>query len=471
MYVKTIKLYLEIMKGSRALWLLGFLGSMLFFIGVDVIGPYILSRFINGLSTIDTFGYQGFRNFIILWVGLHIAQTSIGRVGMISWIKASTRIRQKLDGQVFTKIMNQSTHFFNENFVGSLVSKFNRFDRSFDTIQTSVMMDFSSLTVQIIFPFIILFSFVPVIAIIMLVWVVIFSVVMVFMYRFKTHRAQAVAAQDSKITGLFTDLATNALSVKLFSKQKLELKSFERQNEIRKNLRRANWYRNDVIRVVKVVFITALEVPVFYFIFKSAEAKEIDVGQIILIQLYIGQLISSLWNIGKIVEKLDESFADAAEMTELYMQIPSILDPTKPEKNRMQDGRVHFYNINFSYHEDSTDKDILFQDFSLTIPAGQKVGLVGPSGGGKTTLTKLILRLMDINDGVISIDGQDITKITQDDLRRSISYVPQEPLLFHRSIYENIAYGDPSASRKEVLHAAKLAHVDEFADKMPEGYD
>jgi ATP-binding cassette subfamily B protein len=122
-------------------------------------------------------------------------------------------------------------------------------------------------------------------------------------------------------------------------------------------------------------------------------------------------------------------------------------------------------------HPDSRQDDALFAHLNLTIKASEKIGLVGHSGSGKTTLTKLLLRFSDIDDGKILIDGQNIADITQDALRQQIAYVPQEPLLFHRSIRENIAYGKPEASDTEVTEAARKAHALDFIEKLPQQFD
>jgi ATP-binding cassette subfamily B protein len=221
--------------------------------------------------------------------------------------------------------------------------------------------------------------------------------------------------------------------------------------------------------VYKVVFIMLLEIPVFVFSIKFALNGKASLSQILLIQLYVQQLIASLWDFGKLVEKLEEALADATEMTEIYDQLPSVRDPETPKQFINAQGTIELKNVDFRY-DGKNERDV-FVGLNLVIPAGQKVGFVGPSGGGKSTLTKLLLRFMDVTSGQITIDGQDIAAITQDDLRRNVAYVPQEPLLFHRSIYDNIAYGNPEASRQEVLDAAKLAHADEFINRLANGYE
>lgn len=133
-------------------------------------------------------------------------------------------------------------------------------------------------------------------------------------------------------------------------------------------------------------------------------------------------------------------------------------------------GDIQFNDVDFRYSGEGSDENSFLSDFDFYIKGNQKIGLVGPSGGGKTTITKLLLRFIDLQAGSITIDGQDISKVTQSSLRKAIAYVPQEPLLFHRTLFENIAYGDEKATKKDVIRVAKLAHADEFISKSPQGY-
>src|SRR6185295_1871983 len=130
-------------------------------------------------------------------------------------------------------------------------------------------------------------------------------------------------------------------------------------------------------------------------------------------------------------------------------------------------GTIEFKDITFGYHA----KKSILRHFDLHIPAGQRVALIGPSGGGKTTITKLLFRFVNLQSGTILIDGQDINQVTQESLRANISVVAQEFILFHRSLMENIRYARPSATSKEVINAAKLAHCHEFISKFPEQYE
>lgn len=154
-------------------------------------------------------------------------------------------------------------------------------------------------------------------------------------------------------------------------------------------------------------------------------------------------------------------------MIDIFETKSDIKDTTNPEKCKINKGGIKFENVTFGYKKNK----YIFKDFNFEIKSNQKIGLVGHSGAGKSTIVNLLLRFVDVNSGCIKIDNQDIRKISQYDLRKHISYVPQESILFHRSIYENIAYGKPDASKKEIIQAAKNAHAHEFITKLPNGYD
>lgn len=205
----------------------------------------------------------------------------------------------------------------------------------------------------------------------------------------------------------------------------------------------------------------------------SVMVFNVNIATVFLIFSYTSGIVDQLFTFGNTgLRNYNRSVGDASDMVEILYKTPTVLDPAEPEPARIKEGKIEFRAIEFD-HESGTKTQTkpLFKNFSLQIEPGEKVGLVGHSGGGKTTLTKLILRFMDIQSGEILIDEQNIANITQDDLRRSIAYVPQEPLLFHRSLAENISYGKLNAKDKDIVKAAKMAHADDFINELPAGYD
>ena len=191
-------------------------------------------------------------------------------------------------------------------------------------------------------------------------------------------------------------------------------------------------------------------------------------GALFLTVSYTMQMGRRLWESSRVMRNLNRAFGDASDMTEILEIEPTIKDAPEPDNFKISRGSIELKDVTFTHSESDSP---LFKNFNLKIKQGEKIGLVGHSGSGKTSLTKLLLRFSDIEDGSISIDGQDIRSITQHDLRSHIAYVPQEPLLFHRSLSENIAYGSPDATRQEIEGVAKMAHAHEFIEKLSDGYD
>jgi ATP-binding cassette subfamily B protein len=181
-------------------------------------------------------------------------------------------------------------------------------------------------------------------------------------------------------------------------------------------------------------------------------------------------LTNKLFEINTMVRTIEDGLLAASPLTEILQETAEIKDNPDAKKLRVTDGQLELKDIDFTYQDSSSNK-MVFSRLNLSVAPGEKIGLVGPSGGGKSTLTRLLLRFEDINKGSISIDGQNIADVTQESLRKAISYVPQEPLLFHRTVRENIAYGNENAADKQVKQAAHMAHADIFINDLPEGYE
>jgi ATP-binding cassette, subfamily B, bacterial len=192
------------------------------------------------------------------------------------------------------------------------------------------------------------------------------------------------------------------------------------------------------------------------------------VGDFVLVQAYLLTTFERLVSINRELRRFYDSFADASEMVallELPREVPDV--PDAPALG-VEGGRIDFRDVSFAFNKKS---EPVFERFSLSIREGEKVALVGPSGAGKSTVTRLLLRLYDVQSGLVEIDGQNVRAVSQDSLRENIAYVPQEPILFHRTLKENIRYGHRDATDEEVIEAARKAHCHEFIAALPAGYD
>ena len=204
-----------------------------------------------------------------------------------------------------------------------------------------------------------------------------------------------------------------------------------------------------------------------YLLIKLWLKGQISTGTVVLIQTYMITIYEKLWDLSNAMMKFTKSAAEMKEVVEIFETVPDIEDPKNPEKLNMTKGHLVFNNVSFSYKNGQE----VFSNFSIDIAPGERIGLVGHSGAGKSTFTNLILRFSDVSAGGVTIDGQDIRNVTQDDLRSVISYVPQESILFHRTIRENIAYGKDNATDEDVIEVAKKAYAHDFIEKLPYKYE
>jgi ATP-binding cassette subfamily B protein len=261
------------------------------------------------------------------------------------------------------------------------------------------------------------------------------------------------------------------MTVKTFGAEDREIKRYYDINQMRGGFFFAAWHR--AVRNGWIIqgVCALLQMIIFVGGIIAVQHHSISVAIFLLFQIYSFRIIDSLSRSTFIFRQLEAVSGDAQEMTELMEMSPKVQDKAFAEKSRIRKGAVELKDVAFQYDDAAAGSGDLFKDFSLKIRSGERIGLVGPSGGGKTTITRLLLRFMDIRDGSITIDGQDVRAVKQQDLRRAIAYVPQEPLLFHRSIKENIRYGRPGASDKDVIDAAKKSFAHNFIKVLPEGYD
>ncbi len=445
---------------------------MLWVLSSEIGPPFIVSQSINKLShaAVGSLRLSDFSLLLWAYVGVRLANIVAARIMMQPYIRLEPQVMRDLENMSYGALQRHSMAFFADNFSGALVAKVTRFTGSYQRIAETATGDFAMLIYRFVAIMSILFYLNAVIALVFLGWTVLFSWSVLWLHRRKMWVSEEAAAAQTLVTARLADIIANTLTIRSFARSAEERRDFEMLTQERSRLRIKTFLLGDQIRFYKSAVISVLNILVLGLSVWFGLSGKLSIGSVILIQMFLFQLVTQLWNLGRFMDRFEESLADASEMMEIITLPNEVVDPVKPEVSRIEHGDIEFRGVTFSYSDEET-KDALIENLNVRIPAGQKVGLVGPSGGGKTTLTKLILRFMDIQSGEILIDGQNIAHLAQEDLRRTIAYVPQEPLLFHRSIYENIAYGNPKAKRKQVLVAAGLAHADEFIAGLDTGYD
>ncbi len=469
---ETLKLFWRATWKYKWLLTSSQLGAFGWVLTSEILAPLIVSQVINKLShtTPGSLTLGDFAPFLWAYVAVRVVNVAVSRLMMQPYLRLEPKVMRDLENLSYRSLQRHSMAFFADNFSGALVAKVTRFTGSYQKIVETATGDFAMLLYRFAVIMGVLFYLNAVIALVFLAWTGLFSWSVIYMHRRKMKYSEHAAAAQTLVTARLADIIANTLTIRSFARSAEERNGFEQLTQERFRLRLKANLVGDQIRFYKSMVVTVLNILVLALSIHFGLSGSLGIGSIILIQLFLFQLVTQLWNLGRFLDRFEESLADATEMTEILMLPNGVVDPAKPEPSRIKRGRLEFRNVTFAY-DDERDQDALLENLNIVIPAGQKVGLVGPSGGGKTTLTKLLLRFMDINSGEILIDGQNIAHLAQEDLRRSIAYVPQEPLLFHRSIFENIAYGNPKATREEVLAAAKSAHADAFIAQLNEGYD
>ncbi|KKR66191.1 MAG: ABC transporter-related protein [Parcubacteria group bacterium GW2011_GWF1_40_5] len=439
------------------------------FFGEIVIPLYfkkIIDIFSKGLGSPEIVSYDIYKLLFII-IGIHILVFFIARIIKFVLLKFEVDVIRDLRNFAFQKIENHSQTFFANTFAGSLVTKARRFVGGFEITFEIFLYNFLKFFVILTSVFVVLIYQSQIISLVFGIWVVVHMAIVSFLVKRKVAYDLSEAEQDSRISGRLADVFSNILAGKFFSARSKEIDSFGKYTaEGAKRSKKAS-FMGAKIDLIQHLLIICVQGITLYLVITLWLQGQISTGTVVLIETYMVIVSNNLWEFGNSLTRFMKSIADMQEMVDIFEIIPDILDPKNPEALKMKEGRIIFHNVSFKYQ---MGEEVL-TDFNLDIKPGERVGIVGHSGAGKSTITKLLLRFNDITEGSITIDGQDIRNVTQDDLRSVISYVPQEPILFHRPIKENINYGKIDASQEEVIDVAIKAHADDFISKLPKGYD
>ena len=382
--------------------------------------------------------------------------------------KMEIKAMYDLSCEAFNTVAAQSMQFHSDRFSGSLVSQTNKFVGAYERLMDEFFWNIFPVTLDVLMIMAVMLPKAPLFVVGMVIFIIVYMVAAVVWFKKLAPIHEKEAKASNKCTGQLADSVSNIVAVKSYAREKYESDRYAKyQGEWYKVIfesLKQNTKRNYFFDGVGVGLIALVAV----FMIGAQDWFGVSVATLVLIVNYSQNILGDLWSIHSVFKSLNRVFGDAREMTEILDMKDDVVDAPDAKKLEISKAEIDFNDITFR-HKDA--KEAIFEDFSLTIPSGVRVGLVGVSGSGKTTLTKLLLRFADVNKGEILIDGQNISKVTQKTLREAISYVPQESSLFHRSVYDNIAYGRPGASKEEVLRAAKLANADEFIKKLPDGYE
>ena len=433
------------------------------------VGPLIIAQLLSVIQHNQLHDSKNLWTLIALYGASELWSSVIGwrLVLYLAWT-FETAMQRDLYAQCFSKLTNQTLFFHSNKFGGSLVSQTNKLVGAVESFWDTIIWSVLPLVVSLVGSIIVLSTLLWQYALFLLIFSIVFSLVVYYGSKPMAKLTKKEAKASNKLNGQLADVISNVLAVKSSGAEATEQKFFAKT---------VSSWRNSSLDVMhgflKVSTIYSsinmvIKIGAIAFAVYAAQNDLVSVASVYLIITYTGSVAHELWNMNGIMRNYNRIIGNANDMVEI-LQTPTTLIDKSSSKLEVTSGEISMDKITFTH--DEGQGDTLFHDFSLDIKPGEKIGLVGASGSGKTTLTKLLLRFADIDSGKITIDGQDISEVTQASLRAKIAYVPQEPLLFHRSVRENIAYGRPDATDAEIEEAAKKAGAYDFIVGLKDGFD
>ncbi len=458
----------RVVKSVRFLLVLTLFGAIVPTV-FDIFVPLQYRDFFNILASAQdkTVAVLALSKIIFIILLLHTASWLAARIGVYGADRFDNVGSTKLKQNSFEYLIDHSYTFFANNFTGSLTQKIGRLARAYERLSDRISFNVIPLSIRIVGTTIIVFTINLTIGWVMLAWLIVFLNFNYFFAKFKLKYSLEKAAADTKASAVLADNITNHNTIQLFTGQKVENQRYVdvTNNQLRIGLFVANL--DSVMEGLQALLMLLMEFFLFYFSIRLWARGEISLGTFVLFETYILGLGYRMWDFSRVIRDFYEGYADAKEMIEILELPHEIKDIPNAKELKINSGEVKFEDVSFRFNE---NRQVL-KNINLVIRGGEKVGIIGPSGGGKSTFVRLLLRLHNVVEGKILIDGQDIQKVKQDSLHENVSLVPQDPILFHRTLMENIRYGRREASDEQVIEAARQAHCDEFIENLPKRYD
>ncbi|MEV6587363.1 ABC transporter ATP-binding protein [Streptomyces acidicola] len=436
-------------------------------IGLYYIAPLVVAKLVGGIAG-DTGATVGSAlPYVLGFAGILLFAEAVWRVGLHCLNRLEARGIEHLYVIGMDELFAKDAAFFHDNFAGSLTKRVlsfaARFEQFVDTLTFSVMGNF----VPLLFGAVVLWRYEPLLVVGLLVMIAVTGLCVVPLIR----RRQALVAQReravARVSGHVADSLMNMDTVRAFAAEDREAAEHRSRVAESRRLSLRSWdygnLRIDTLVAPMSVLTNVLGLLLAVTLGGGAHGVE----AVVVAFTYYTNATRIMFEFNQIYRRMESAMTEAAQFTELLLVPPTVLDPESPEPLRPRAADVRFEKVTFAH----AGAEPLFKGLDLAVPSGAKIGLVGRSGGGKTTLSRLLLRMTDIDAGRILIGGQDISKLRQADLRSQIAYVPQEPAMFHRTLRDNIAFARPEATDAEIRRAAEAAHVTEFADVLPDGFE
>lgn len=430
--------------------------------------PYVLKLIIDKAVAFEGDKLAAYDAFIPL-VGLYVFLWVILALDMrvLDWIRLTLfpKVRFDIVKNMFSYLNRHSYNYFQNNFAGSLSNKISDMTSGTSTI-LGLLDDVIAQCIGLIVAIIAMFLINPIFGIIFVIWVICFSAITVYFSKKIVHLSDFFAVAKTTLMGKIVDSISNIMSMRLFARNSYEDTLIHKatQDTVNKD-RDMQWY----ILKMRMCLDTSIILLIGFNLYALVRMYSIDLVSVGDFAFIITLSISMIWNLWFLANQyvsFSEEWGKCTQALTILTATHEIKDNENAFPLKITQGKIEFNNVNFHYDQGKH----LFKNKTVIIKPGEKVGLVGFSGSGKSTFVNLILRLFDVESGQIRIDNQNIAEVAQDSLREQIAFIPQDISLFHRTLMENIRYGNLHASDDEVIEASKKAHCHEFISQLGQGY-
>lgn len=435
----------------------------------EAVFPFFIKEIVDILAT-----YQGdfsatlyaVRYVLLFLIAFWILEEVFLRSQGFMQVYLFPHFRSQIREQVFDYLKSHSHEYFSQNFAGNLAKKLTDLPMSCQAIMEIICYNFVPATVGATIVLIMMWFTQPLFAAILLIWLT-FHLGITFLFLYKGHLRWVEHSNAASIlNGKIVDILSNIATVRLFSRGKYELQYLREFQNIEMDKAKRAMLLVEFMRIGLALSGLFLIFGMVFALLYAWSAQWITLGDFTQVSMQSFWLLGWVWYITFQLTNFVREMGTISDALSLIRRSHDLKDREDAQPLIISKAEITFSQVTFAYHA----KHAVFSNLNLTIPAGQKVGLVGFSGAGKSTLVNLLLRFYDVTEGEILIDGQNIAKVTQESLRNQITMIPQDPTLFHRSLMDNIRYGRLDATDAEVIHAAKLAHCHEFIQMLDEGY-
>lgn len=431
---------------------------------IDTAVPYFLSQAVGTFASGES---SMLWNFIIFAAIAAVAGVAFNLIGFQSAIYHESHVREELTNETAEQIILKDQNFFSNQKIGALTGRFIDFINSHVALQDLFIMRTITFILSVGSGVAIIFFNAPLLGGIILALIIGLLIQIRISLKIRTPYRTERKRLVGEVNGALADSIANSLTVKTFANEKVEQSTLAKLTEKYRSIYVKDFRLMSTEGSLRILLMSIVQIIAIAIVANLLINGSIELGIAIFTIAYLQRISTQLFSLGDIINGYDRIFIAAAPMTEILLEPTGINDTNKARKLTVSNGVIDFKDVNYAY-ADSSEVNVL-NALSLTIPEGQKIGLVGTSGAGKTTLTKLLLRFDDTTSGDILIDNQSIKNVTQRSLRKNIAYVPQEPALFHRTLRENIAYGKLKATDAEIKKAAAQANALSFIEKLPDG--